>query len=175
MNIIKNIIKKQEQVKPLTDREILKEDESIIDSLRSQINVLSPANDMYEDLIIEKDELERQMEEIRNENVQLKDAQKDNDEMIADLEEALQISEKVMKESQNEALTLKNKLQAVSEFAKTKTIKEQRESLPIYSVREELLNIIRDNKVVIIVGETGSGKYRILPFITNSPFGSSIA
>ncbi|MBO6243086.1 MAG: DEAD/DEAH box helicase, partial [Clostridia bacterium] len=56
------------------------------------------------------------------------------------------------------ASMLKNKLQAVSEFAKTKTIKEQRESLPIYSVREELLNIIRDNKVVIIVGETGSGK-----------------
>ena len=53
---------------------------------------------------------------------------------------------------------LKNKLEAVSEFAKTKTIKEQKESLPIFSVKEELLNIIRDNKVTIIVGETGSGK-----------------
>ena len=53
---------------------------------------------------------------------------------------------------------LKNKLEAVSEFAKTKTIKEQKESLPIFSVKEDLLNIIRDNKVVIIVGETGSGK-----------------
>ena len=53
---------------------------------------------------------------------------------------------------------LKNKLEAVSEFAKTKTIKEQKESLPIFSVRDELLNIIRDNKVTIIVGETGSGK-----------------
>ena len=53
---------------------------------------------------------------------------------------------------------LKNKLEAVSEFARTKTIKEQKESLPIFSVKEDLLNIIRDNKVVIIVGETGSGK-----------------
>jgi len=53
---------------------------------------------------------------------------------------------------------LKNKLEAVSEFAKTKTIREQKESLPIFSVKEDLLNIIRDNKVVIIVGETGSGK-----------------
>ena len=53
---------------------------------------------------------------------------------------------------------LKNKLEAVSEFAKTKTIREQKESLPIFSVRDELLNIIRDNKVTIIVGETGSGK-----------------
>ena len=53
---------------------------------------------------------------------------------------------------------LKNKFEAISEFAKTKTIKEQKESLPIFTVRDELLNIIRDNKVTIIVGETGSGK-----------------
>ena len=54
--------------------------------------------------------------------------------------------------------TLFKKSEAVSEFAKTKTMKEQREYLPIFSVREELLTIIRDNRVVIIVGETGSGK-----------------
>lgn len=50
------------------------------------------------------------------------------------------------------------KTDAVSEFARTKTMKQQREFLPIYGVREELLNVIRDNQIVIIVGETGSGK-----------------
>jgi len=30
--------------------------------------------------------------------------------------------------------------------------------LPIFSVREELVSTIYDNKVIIIVGETGSGK-----------------
>ena len=53
---------------------------------------------------------------------------------------------------------LKNKLEVVSEFAKAKTNKEQKESLPIFSGRDESLNIIRDNKVAIIIGETGSGK-----------------
>lgn len=48
---------------------------------------------------------------------------------------------------------------AVSEFAKTKSIREQREYLPIFSVREELLNVVRENSVLIIVGETGSGTY----------------
>ena len=110
------IPEKDDLIRQLTEK--LKEDEGIIDSLRSQINVLSPANDMYEDLIMEKDELERQMEEIRNENAQLKDTVKDNDEMVADLEEALQISEKVMKDSQNEALTLKNKLEEMESKAK---------------------------------------------------------
>ena len=46
----------------------------------------------------------------------------------------------------------------VSDFAKKKTIRQQREFLPVYGVREELLNVVRENNVVIIVGETGSGK-----------------
>jgi len=48
--------------------------------------------------------------------------------------------------------------EAVSDFARSKSMKEQREFLPIYTVREELLNVIRTNQVVIVVGETGSGK-----------------
>jgi pre-mRNA-splicing factor ATP-dependent RNA helicase DHX38/PRP16 len=48
-----------------------------------------------------------------------------------------------------------------SNFAKTKTIRQQREYLPVFSVREELLNVIRENTCVVIVGETGSGKVRL--------------
>ena len=47
---------------------------------------------------------------------------------------------------------------AVSNFAQSKSIKEQREYLPVYSVRDELLTVVRDNRIIIIVGETGSGK-----------------
>lgn len=47
---------------------------------------------------------------------------------------------------------------AVSKFAKEKSIRQQREYLPVFTVRDELLNVIRENNVVIIVGETGSGK-----------------
>lgn len=45
-----------------------------------------------------------------------------------------------------------------SDFSRRKTIGEQRRFLPAFAVRQELLNIIRENSVVIIVGETGSGK-----------------
>jgi pre-mRNA-splicing factor ATP-dependent RNA helicase DHX38/PRP16 len=47
---------------------------------------------------------------------------------------------------------------AVSEFAKSKSIREQREYLPAFAVRDELMNVIRENNVVVVVGETGSGK-----------------
>eukprot|EP00977_Amphora_coffeiformis_P012456 scaffold3077_cov162-Amphora_coffeaeformis.AAC.15 len=47
---------------------------------------------------------------------------------------------------------------AVSKFAREKSIRQQREYLPVFTVREELLSVIRENNVVIIVGETGSGK-----------------
>ena len=45
-----------------------------------------------------------------------------------------------------------------SDFSRKKTILEQRRYLPVFAVRQELLNVIRENSVVIIVGETGSGK-----------------
>ncbi|CAK9297774.1 unnamed protein product [Gordionus sp. m RMFG-2023] len=37
-------------------------------------------------------------------------------------------------------------------------IRRMKRSLPIFSVRTQLMNIIRDNQIVIVVGETGSGK-----------------
>jgi pre-mRNA-splicing factor ATP-dependent RNA helicase DHX38/PRP16 len=42
--------------------------------------------------------------------------------------------------------------------AQRMTMREQRESLPIFDVRAELLQVIADNQVVIIIGQTGSGK-----------------
>ncbi|OQV23522.1 Pre-mRNA-splicing factor ATP-dependent RNA helicase PRP16 [Hypsibius exemplaris] len=53
---------------------------------------------------------------------------------------------------------MQEKNEAVSEFAKKKTFSQQRQFLPIFAAREELLNIIRENSVIVIVGETGSGK-----------------
>lgn len=49
-------------------------------------------------------------------------------------------------------------IESVSAFAMEKTLKEQREYLPVFAARQSILNVIRDNIVVIIVGETGSGK-----------------
>jgi pre-mRNA-splicing factor ATP-dependent RNA helicase DHX38/PRP16 len=51
-----------------------------------------------------------------------------------------------------------NKIAAQSEFARTKTIKEQREFLPVYGCRSKLLEVVRENQIVVVVGETGSGK-----------------
>uniref|UniRef100_A0A7S3ZC24 RNA helicase n=1 Tax=Lotharella globosa TaxID=91324 RepID=A0A7S3ZC24_9EUKA len=39
-----------------------------------------------------------------------------------------------------------------------KSIKEQREGLPIYKLRKQLLQAVADNQVLVVIGETGSGK-----------------
>lgn len=49
-------------------------------------------------------------------------------------------------------------LQAISDWAKSRTLQEQRRFLPVYDCRDELLQVIRENQVVVVVGETGSGK-----------------
>lgn len=38
------------------------------------------------------------------------------------------------------------------------TILEQRQGLPIYKLRQELLKAVHENQVLIVIGETGSGK-----------------
>lgn len=62
------------------------------------------------------------------------------------------------KKSQKFAEHMQEKSDAVSDFALRRTIDEQRKYLPIYAVREDLLKIIRENSIIICVGETGSGK-----------------
>jgi ATP-dependent RNA helicase DHX8/PRP22 len=39
----------------------------------------------------------------------------------------------------------------------TRSIKEQRESLPIFHLREALLEAVAGNQVLVVIGETGSG------------------
>uniref|UniRef100_H2Y9B7 RNA helicase n=1 Tax=Ciona savignyi TaxID=51511 RepID=H2Y9B7_CIOSA len=62
------------------------------------------------------------------------------------------------KSSQRFSQHMGKKNEATSDFAKSKTLEQQRQFLPIYAVKEELLNIIRDNNIVVVIGETGSGK-----------------
>ncbi|EQB50697.1 helicase associated domain-containing protein [Colletotrichum gloeosporioides Cg-14] len=38
------------------------------------------------------------------------------------------------------------------------SIKEQRETLPVYAFRQKFLDAVRDHQVMVVIGETGSGK-----------------
>ncbi|CAK8532527.1 unnamed protein product [Lathyrus sativus] len=42
-------------------------------------------------------------------------------------------------------------------------LQEERKKLPIYSFRDELLQVVHDHQVLVIVGETGSGKTTQIP------------
>ncbi|KAM0749029.1 Pre-mRNA splicing factor [Meredithblackwellia eburnea MCA 4105] len=50
------------------------------------------------------------------------------------------------------------KATGASNFSKTKSLKQQRQYLPAFASREQLLKVVRENQVVIVIGETGSGK-----------------
>ena len=55
---------------------------------------------------------------------------------------------------------------------KTKVIKQQRQSLPSFACREELMKVIRDNQIVVVVGETGSGKTtQLTQFLVEDGYG----
>lgn len=57
---------------------------------------------------------------------------------------------------------------------KKQSILEQRKSLPAYAARDELLKVIRDNQVVIVIGETGSGKTtQLTQFLNEDGYGKA--
>ncbi|CAI4468494.1 CBM_collapsed_G0018000.mRNA.1.CDS.1 [Saccharomyces cerevisiae] len=74
------------------------------------------------------------------------------------------------KDSRNEIQMLKNQL-IVTEWERNRMnesisygkrtslpISAQRQTLPVYAMRSELIQAVRDNQFLVIVGETGSGK-----------------
>jgi pre-mRNA-splicing factor ATP-dependent RNA helicase DHX38/PRP16 len=77
------------------------------------------------------------------------DANYDAETDSTDYKKGQKFAEHMMKQDQ----------ESKSEFSKRKTITQQRQYLPVFAARQDLLNVIRENSVVIIVGETGSGKY----------------
>lgn len=77
------------------------------------------------------------------------------------------------KESHQFASHMKDN-EAVSDFAMEKSIKQQREYLPVFACRQKMMNVIRENNVVIIVGETGSGKTtQLAQYLLEDGFGDS--
>ncbi len=56
---------------------------------------------------------------------------------------------------------MKQRLSAAE--AKAKSVEETRKSLPIYQFRDQIIQAVKDHQVLIIVGETGSGKTTQLP------------
>jgi len=47
------------------------------------------------------------------------------------------------------------------------SIREQRESLPIFKLRSDLIKAIYDNRILVVIGETGSGKTTQMPQYLN--------
>ena len=43
------------------------------------------------------------------------------------------------------------------------TLKEVRESLPVFNYREDLIEAIKEHQVLVVEGETGSGKTTQIP------------
>ncbi|TMW81607.1 hypothetical protein EJD97_008707 [Solanum chilense] len=69
-----------------------------------------------------------------------------------------------IKESMMEGVNVDQELpiESIQKSALEK-LQEDRKSLPIYSYREDLLQAVNDHQVVVIVGETGSGKTTQIP------------
>ena len=88
-------------------------------------------------------------------------------EYVFDEEQQIRwVSDATMKGGLNKMQSQEEQLLAQQMLAaerKAKTIEEKRKTLPVYQYRQEFLNAVAEYQVLIIVGETGSGKTTQLP------------
>ncbi|KAH8915069.1 Pre-mRNA splicing factor [Atractiella rhizophila] len=90
--------------------------------------------------------------------------QEEQEEIVEKVEKELnrplqgEANDKKERNSENKFASHLKAQQGTSHFARTKSLKEQRQYLPAFACREPLLKVIRENQVTIVVGETGSGK-----------------
>ena len=62
---------------------------------------------------------------------------------------------------------LRAKNVARSDFSRSKSMLQQRQALPIHACKDAILRAVRENSVVVVEGETGSGKTtQLVPFNT---------
>lgn len=98
-------------------------------------------------------EEEKKLKELKNSRLN------DDPIMKKKLEEELRRQEELVELEKNALVQWKKQSKNQDYGIKSKlSIQEQRESLPVFQSRSELLEAVRKNDFIVVVGETGSGK-----------------
>ncbi|KAG5361500.1 Pre-mRNA-splicing factor ATP-dependent RNA helicase-like protein cdc28 [Yarrowia sp. C11] len=91
-------------------------------------------------------------------------SQEDKYEFVFDPRQAIKFTADQEDTGKSKSEAEKAMLKQIDDAKKhAKSIDEVRKSLPVYKYRDEILGAIRDHQVLVIVGETGSGKTTQLP------------
>lgn len=146
---ISHLIVQNQKLPPFLDGKI---------QFSKQVNPVLPVRDPTCDMAVSAKKGSTVVKELRLQR-EVKKAQKKEWEL-----KNTQIGQimKIKSEDENERSTSSYRDKYSKHLDKVKAdknkIQAQRRSLPVYGCRDELLQLIEDNIVVIIVGETGSGK-----------------
>jgi pre-mRNA-splicing factor ATP-dependent RNA helicase DHX16 len=110
---------------------------------------------------VQFDIIKEQLSKRKKEKKQKKDKKKRNGSSDSKSEDGDQANPDSLL-SQNFAVP-KNPEKTAPQLTAREKIAIDKKSLPIFSHREKLLELVRDNQVVVLVGETGSGKTTQIP------------
>lgn len=118
--------------------------------------IATTGSQLMKDVKISKIEKRKQLEKNRRE---LQKSQYMDDPIMNAKIESIKKEQEIEQIEQNAVMEWRKQSRFESYGIKSKlSIQEQRESLPVYQSRGELLKAVKENDFVVIVGETGSGK-----------------
>ena len=140
-----------EEIQPKSEQEQWEEEQMKTSKVKFGSAGLNDKGQEYE--YVFEDQIEFISSEVLKSTKKMKDIEKDRNNKTGDMKD---FDENENHESEIEEIS-----------SKTLTPHEKiligRKKLPVYTYREEFLQAVRDNKVLIVVGETGSGKTTQIP------------
>ncbi|KAJ4295738.1 hypothetical protein N0V88_004440 [Collariella sp. IMI 366227] len=123
-----------------------------------QLEPVPAVRDAQSDMAVFSRKGSKVVKERRQQRERAKQAQEATNDEDTDSARPIAVEDDSKMQNSNKFSEHLKKSEGASNFSQSKTLKEQREYLPAFAVREELLRVIRDNQVIIVIGETGSGK-----------------
>lgn len=134
-----------EEVQPKSEQEQWEEEQMKTSKVKFGSAGLNSKGEEYE--FVFEDQIEFISAEVLKSTKKMKEMEMEDDASVGDPH----AHDGAVRELSGKALTAHEK------------ILEGRKKLPVYTYRDEFLQAVRDNKVLIVVGETGSGKTTQIP------------
>ncbi len=138
---LEGIAVKDEEIRILKDKN--SKYENVIIELKDQINAFSSSSEMLDKMVIEKHEMEAELDELKEEVKKLNEDLETTDELIEEYEKFNEQNSRTIRGKDDEILRLNNQIRMINESIEENDIK-QKKILDLYSKSQMDIKILKE-------------------------------
>lgn len=138
---LEGIAAKDEEIRVLREKSL--KYENVIIELKEQINAFASSSEMLDKMVIEKHEMEAEIDELKEEVKKLKEDLETTDELIEEYEKFNEQNSKTIRGKDDEILRLNNQIRMINESIEENEVK-QKKLLDMYNKSQMDIKILKE-------------------------------